>query len=145
MSQVFRIALPDKDVHRGKVVEMVLDSRYASPKIDTLASPPHAGLIFLNWTDTTGILGGITKILCSFPHGYNNYVPTVVGLYQSITGGGNTLPLQIGAIGMLTIDADQTNINLKYFSIDPFNPATAITPFILIIKFYVMAEHGTGT
>ncbi len=139
---IFRVALPDKDARRGKITDMVVDNRYPSPKIDTAARPPHAGLIFLNWNDTTAIPSGTTKVIYPFPHRYNT-CPTAFASYsfdngtQRIKG---TLPLQIGALGMLTIDTDDTNVNLKYFSFD--TGSTPIPAFTAQIRFYVMAEPG---
>lgn len=139
---IFRVGLPDKDVHRGKANEMAVDNRYPNPKIDTAASPPHAGIIFLNWNDITPIALGITKVIYSFPHRYNK-CPTMIASYsfdngtQRIKG---MLPLQIGAIGILTVDTDETNANLKYFSTDI--SSTSIPAFTAQISFYLMAEHG---
>lgn len=144
MSQVFRVAREGEDALRGKVDKMVLDSRYPVPKIDTQADPPHAGIIFLNWNDTTGVDNDITKLLFSFPHKYNK-MPTVFGTYAFDNGSTRlkgTLPFQFGALGMIFMDSDDVNINLKYYSFDFSIPATAILPFLMQIKFYVMAEHG---
>lgn len=144
MTQVFRVARENEDVLRGRIEKMVLDSRYAVPKIDTKADPPHAGIIFLNWADTTGVNFDTIKLLTSFPHGYNK-MPTVFGSYTFDNGSSRqkgTLPFQFGALGMIILDADDVNINLKYYSFDPSIPATAIIPFLMQIKFYVMAEHG---
>jgi len=146
MSDVFRIALPNSDVHRGKVDTMTLDSRYPNPKIDTLASPPHTGIVSIEWI-TTGIVvnGGITKLIYSFPHKYNS-IPTVFASYKfdnfsNVISG--TLPFQYGAIGLIIIDSDIKNINIKYYSFDIFN-STVIPPFVMQVRFYVMAEHGVS-
>lgn len=147
MSQAFRVALPGEDVLRGAISKMIVDSRYPFPKIDTQASPPHAGIIFLNWADTSGIPDGTIKLLCFFPHGYTK-MPTVFGSYAFDNGTNRlngTLPFQNGALGVIFLDADDVNINLKYYSFDQSIPATAILPFLMQIKFYVMAEHGFET
>lgn len=142
MSEVVRVTLPNKDLKLGKVIDMALDSRYPSPKIDTLATPPHAGIIFLNWVDTTTIPDGTTKLLYSFPHGYNK-APTVFGSCKFDNGTTilkGTLPFQLGALGIILIDSDDKNINLKYYSIDIFS--LVIPAFTMQVRFYVMAEHG---
>lgn len=144
MTEVLRIALPNKDVENGHIGEMVLDSRYPNPKIDTLANPPHAGTIFLDWNDTTGLPDGTIKLIDSFPHNYTK-LPTVFASYKFDNGSNilkGVLPFQNGSLGVLVIDSDDKNINLKYYSTDQGSPATAITPFIMQLRFYVMAEHG---
>lgn len=142
MSQVFRIALPDKNAERGKPDEMAVDSRYSNPKIDTQANPPHAGTIRLTWNDTTPIGNGTTKLLYSFAHQYG-YVPTVIASYRFDNGINvlkGTLPFQLGAFGVLTIDADEKNVNLKYYSVDTSGDPTPT--FAMQIHYYVMAERG---
>lgn len=142
MSQRFKLALPGFDAQSARVWEEVLDNLYPSPKIDTTPVPPHAGIIFLNWADTTAVPNNTTKLLYSFPHGYN-HIPTVFASYSYDNGTirlRGTLAFQNGALGMITIDADEENINLKYYSFDL--ASTAITPFIMQVRFYVMAEHG---
>jgi hypothetical protein len=139
---MFRIALPDKDVRRGKITDMVIDDRYPSPKIDTLAQPPHAGIINVNWNDTTTIPSGTVKLIHSFPHPYAT-APTAFASYafdnglRRIKG---TLPMSLGVIGILTIDTDDENVNLKYFSTD--SGGSPIPAFTAQIRFYVMAEPG---
>jgi hypothetical protein len=81
-------------------------------------------------------------MLYSFPHNYG-YIPTVIGTSEFDNGVQQVkgmLPVQIGAMGMVILDSDTTNVNLKYFSFD-FG-ATPIPPFTLKIRFYVMAERG---
>lgn len=139
----FKIALPGFDVRTSRVTEEVLDGLYANPKINTKASPPHLGIIRVNWA-TTGIIipTDTTRILYSFPHNYG-YVPTVFASYAFDNGtirSNGTLPFQMGGIGIVTIDADLVNINLKYYSFDL--ASTAITPFLMNVKPYVMAEQG---
>src|SRR6266513_509582 len=139
---VFKVALPGKDAHRGSITDMVIDNRYPSPKIDTAANPVHAGLIFLSWNDTTAIASGTTKVVYSFPHHYSK-CPSAFASYSFDNGTQRikaTLPLQIGALGILTIDTDDTNVNLKYFSFDI--GSTPIPAFTAQIRFYVMAESG---
>lgn len=139
---VVRIALPGADIIRGKVEEMVLDSVYPSPKIDTTASPMHVGTIYLNWDSTASVAYDTIKLLYSFPHNYD-YIPSVFAAYRFDNGSNilqGTLPFQNGALGMITIDADEKNINLKYYSFDLFS--SAIIPFNMQIRFYVMAEEG---
>lgn len=147
MSDVFRVAKPNEDVLRAAIGKMIVDSRYAFPKIDTQANPPHAGIIFLNWQSTAGINDGTTKILASFPHNFNK-MPTVIANYAFDNGTNRfkgMLPLQNGALGELFMDADDVNVNLKYYSFDQSIPATAIVPFTAQIRFYVMADHGYET
>lgn len=131
------------DINRAGVQDLVVDSEHGSPKIYTLARPPHTGDIFVNWQTTTPIPLGTTKIIYSFPHNFT-YTPTVFASYRSDDGvnqRAGTLPLQFGAIGMITIDADATNINLKYFSFD-ISGTGNIGPFTLQVRFYVMVERG---
>lgn len=144
MSNVFRIALPGKDVKEARVWETAVDNLYPNPKIDTAPTPPHAGIINLNWTRTAAVTNNTTVLIHSFPHGYN-HVPTVFASYSFsnatvTTPIKGTLPFQLGAIAIITIDADATNINLKYYSTDA--GATAINPFTMQIRYYVMAEKG---
>ncbi len=139
---IFKLSLPNNDVKRARIQDVVLDSTYPNPKINTKADPPHAGTISLNWVDTTGVPYATTKLLYSFAHGYNK-MPTVFASYKYDTGlvvRRGTLPFQLGALGMISIDADAKNINLKYYSFDIFD--TPIPPFIMQIRFYVMVEHG---
>lgn len=144
MSNVFRVALPNNDI-RAHLDSMAVDSRYASPKIDTLASPAHVGLISLNWNSSTIALPDTTiKLLYYFPHNYN-YTPTVFASYKFDNGANilkGTLPFQNGSLGIILMDADTKNINLKYYSTDAGAPASNIPPFIMQIRFYVMAEQG---
>lgn len=138
------MALPDRDVKRGRAVDMVLDARYPSPKIDILPNPPHAGIIFVNWNDTTGLAAGNIKLLYSFPHGYG-YVPTAFASYRFDNGSNilrGTLPFQNASIGEIIIDTDEINVNVKYYSFDQNVVPLAIGPFTMQIRFYVMSEHG---
>lgn len=139
---IFRIALPGFDVHRGKLEQMVLDSAVPSPKIDTTADLSHAGIIHLNWTDTTPIADGTTKTIYSFKHNCSQ-IPSVFANYTWDGGSGvrkGVLPLQYGALGMILLDADATNINLKYYSFD--SSSTAISAFVMEIRYYVMSDLG---
>ena len=138
----FSIALPGKDVYRGKVTDMVIDSRYPNPKIDTLGKPPHAGVIFLNWASSIAVPETTIRLIYSFPHNYN-FIPTVMASYDFDNGSARlkgTLPFQYGGLGIITIDADEKNINLKYYSTD--FAATVVPPFTMQVRFYVMAEQG---
>lgn len=139
---VFKLALPGFDVHRARAGELVLSNLMDSPKIDTQATPPHAGIIFLNWQTTTAIPFDTTKIITSFPHNLKR-IPQVIGSYR-FDNGFNTLkgtfPFQLGALGILTMDADEININLKYYSID--GASTAIPVFTMQARFYVIAAPG---
>lgn len=142
MSEVFRVALPGFDVHRGKLEQMALDNRMPSPKIDTAASPPHAGIIFVDWQDTSIIAFDTTKLIYSFRHNYGQ-IPTVFASYRWDNGSTilrGTLPFQLAALGMITIDADETNINLKYYSFDFLG--TNLPVFTMQVRFYVIAELG---
>lgn len=142
MTRVIRAALPGEDVLRGKVEKMALDSRFANPKVDTRAAPPHAGILFVNWQDTSIVNNDDTKLLYSFPHGYPK-APTVFASYAFDNGStqlNGTLPFQNGALGIMLMDSDDTNIYLKYYSIDFLG--NNITPFTMQVRFYVMAEHG---
>lgn len=140
--EVFRLALPNKDVHRGRPEDMAVDSRYHNPKIDTQAVPAHAGLIFLDWRDTAIIAYDTVRILYSFPHNYGR-IPTVIASYKFDNGTvilKGTLPFQLGALGMIVMDADEVNINLKYYSFDFLG--TNLPQFTMQIRYYVMAEQG---
>lgn len=139
---VFRIALPGFDVHRGKIEQMVMDNRYPSPKIDTQAVPPHAGLIFLDWRDTSVVNYDVVKTIYSFPHRMGK-IPIVVASYKFDNGTvvlKGTLPFQLGSFGMIVLDADEKNVNLKYYSFDFLG--NNMPQFTMQIRFYVMAELG---
>lgn len=142
--KAFRVALPNNDI-RANLDQLAVDSRYPSPKIDTQASPPHVGLIFLNWASSSiALADGTTKLLTFFPHNYN-YTPTVFASYKFDNGSNilkGTLPFQNGSLGMILMDADSVNVNLKYYSFDSSFPSTNISPFLMQIRFYVMAEGG---
>lgn len=140
--EVFRLALPGFDVHRGKIEQMILDSQYPSPKVDTQAVPTHAGLLFLDWQDITPINYDEVKTIFSFPHRLGR-VPIVIASYKFDNGTvvlKGTLPFQLGAFGIITMDADEKNVNLKYYSFDIFG--NNMPQFTMQIRFYVMAELG---
>lgn len=141
---VFRLALPGFDVHRGRPEQMVADNRLDSPKIDTMANPAHAGIIFLNWTRTAGVPLDTFLMVYSFPHNYNQ-MPTVIAGYKFDNGSvvlNGVLPFQLGGQGILTMDADDTNINVKFYSTDGSIPVSDIQAFIMQLRYYVMAEPG---
>lgn len=143
MSQVIKVALPGFNTNTG-VGNLVTDSVHPNPKIYTFASPPHAGTIFLAWS-TVGLTqaNGTTKLIYSFAH-HLDYVPTVFASHDFTNGvieRRGTLPFQYGALGMITIDADATNINVKYFSLD-LADTTPIPVFNMTIRYYVMVEPG---
>lgn len=139
-----KVALPGKDISSSDLQDFVLNSLAASPKINTKALPVHAGIIRVNWQSSNiAVALNTTRVLYSFPHGYN-YVPTVFGVHHFDNGSFQTdgvLPFQYGGLGMLLIDADATNINLKYFSTD-FSNTFPVTPFFMQVRFYVFAERG---
>lgn len=142
MSERFAISLPGSDVFGAKLTDEVVDSLYPNPKVSTIASPPHAGIIFLNWSSSLIIPERTTKLLYSFPHNYEN-LPTVLASYKFDAGSGifyGTLPFQYGALGLILMDTDAVNVNLKYFSLDI--ASTTIPAFLMQIRFYVMAERG---
>lgn len=139
---IFRMALPGFDVHRGKPEQMVLDNLTDSPKIDTQAKPPHAGIIFLDWKDTTPIGFDVIKKIHSFPHTYNQ-IPEVIASYKFDNGSVNikgTLPFQLGGLGMIVMDANETNVNLKYYSFD--SGGNTLPVFTMQVRFYVIAAPG---
>lgn len=138
------IAQPGFDADTARVWESVVHSLYPNPKIDTLPNPAHTGIIFVDWRRATGVDGGETILIDSFPHGYN-YTPTVFATYLFNDDSAGTLPFQVGALGMLTIDSDEKNINVKYHSIDFIFPTTPVEAFTMRLRYYVMAEHGIGT
>lgn len=140
---IIKLSLPGIDVKSSRLSDEVIDSRYANPKIDTEATPPHTGIVFLAW-NTTGLIYpiGTNRILYSFSHGYS-YIPTAFAAYSFDSGATRvkgTLPFQLGALGIITIDTDATNVNIKYHSVDV--TATAVPAFTMQIRFYVMAERG---
>lgn len=140
---VFRVSLPNTDVKRRIPQNMAIDSLLPNPKIDTRASPPHAGIIFLDWNTAQVVPYQTTKLLYSFPHPYG-YIPTVIASYKYDAGSTKTegvLPFTLGATGIIIMDADNANINLKYRSND-VPGTTNIGPFLMQIRFYVMAERG---
>lgn len=143
---IFKIALPGSNVRDSKLNEEAIDSLYPSPKVSTLAQPPHAGIIFLNWSSTTIALGqNTTKLLYSFPHGYN-YIPTAIGNYRFDNGSTiqtGTLPFQYGGLGLINLETTRTAVNLQYVSFDlALSPFTPIPPFLMRVRFYIMAERG---
>lgn len=147
MSEVFKLALPGNDALKASVSNEVVDSLYPNPKINTKANPPHTGIIRLHWVSSgVTVPYDQTNILYSFPHGYG-YVPTVFGNYKFDNGSiirRGTLPFQYGSLGIIVMDADDTNVYLKYFSYDLSVGLTAVPPFEMQVRFYVMAEQGRG-
>lgn len=142
---IFKIVLPGSKVDNSRVAEDIVNSAYPNPKVDTTASPPHAGIIFLNWA-STGITmaSGTSRLLYSFPHNYN-YAPGVFGVCAFDAGSGvkhGPTPFFIGAIGVIVLESDRNNVNLKYFSSDIGGPLTAISPFTMRVRYYVFAERG---
>lgn len=142
---VFRLVLPGGDAKRPRPKLIIVDRDMDVPKIDTSADPEHAGIIFLNW-ESTGITMPINtfRILDKFPHDLNQ-IPTVVASYKFENGSVSlkgTLPFQYGALGVITMDTDDENINLKYESFDANIPGTAIPPFLLQLHYYVMSNAG---
>lgn len=142
MTNIFKVALPNNDVARARVQDLVIDNRYPNPKINVKANPPHTGIIFLAWNDTTAVADQTTKLIHSFPHGYNS-VPTVFASHKFDNGSTirkGTLPFALGVLGIITIDADIKNVNVKFYSTNVFsNPMPAFT---MQIRFYVMVETG---
>lgn len=136
---VVRVALPGVDVKQARVWETAIDNLYPNPKIDTAPTPPHAGIIDVNWTRTAAVPDDTTILIHSFPHGYG-YTPTVFASHETEGISTGTLPFQLAALAVITIDADEENINLKYYSID--NSGSAITPFVMHVRYYIMAERG---
>lgn len=141
---IFKIALPGFNFRDSKPNEEAVDSLYPSPKVSTIARPPHVGIIFLNW-QTSGIVMNFNtnRILYSFAHGYN-YIPTAFSVCQFDNGSvkvNGTLPFAIGAIGGIVVDTDSINVNFRYKSSDLSN-ATPIPPFTMRLRFYVFAERG---
>lgn len=144
MSNIFKLMLPGFGFKDKTPAHSAVDSLLPSPKVDTAAQPPHVGIINLSWSDTTTVPYDTVKTLYSFPHGYNK-IPTVLGSFKlqvisSTNSPEGVLPLQLGALGMLGIDADEKNINLKYYSFD-FG-AQPMPVFTCKVHYYVMAEHG---
>lgn len=140
---IFKIALPGNDVKDASISQEVLDSQFPSPKVNTLAQPPHAGIIHLNWSSSVAVPLGTTKLIYSFPHGYD-YIPSCFASYSFDNGSvrnSGVLPFQYGAIGVILLDADIRNINLKYFSAD-LAGVTVVPPFLMQVRFYVFAERG---
>lgn len=138
----FRLAQPGFSIYSSKPEQMVLDNLLDSPKVDTAPDPPHAGVIHLNWQDTTPVPNDTTKDLWSFPHHFKQ-TPIVVASYQFDNGfvtPKGTLPFQNGALGMILMDADDQNVHLKYYSFDLFS--SLVGPFTMQIRFNVMAEPG---
>lgn len=142
---IFKIALPGSSIRNSELKDEVIDSRYSSPKVNTITDTPHAGIISVDWS-TTGLTfsRNTIKILDSFLHGYD-YVPTAMGSFKFDNGTNKVtgiLPIQIGALGIINVDTDQTNFNLKYVSLDGGSPLTIIPPFLLQVRYYIMAERG---
>jgi hypothetical protein len=139
---IFKISLPGQDVRGARLNEEVVDSIYPSPKVSTIASPPHAGIIHLNWSSSIILPNPTVKNLYSFAHGYNQ-IPSTLAVFSFDNGTTKTngiLPFNYGALGLILIDADSTNVNLKYISFDL--ASTVIPVFIMQVRFYVFAERG---
>lgn len=140
----FTLVKPGADVNHAQITDYIISQDYPAPKISTVATPAHAGIIFVNWASSIFLPLGTTRIIDSFPHGFS-YVPTVFATFKFDNGSRKiegALPLQIGAIGVIIVDADATNIYLKYYSID-LAGITIIPAFTLQARYYVMVERGT--
>lgn len=139
----FTLVLPGADVRNPTLSDIIVSEKYPNPKVLTTANPEHAGDIFVNWQSSIALPDGAIQLIDLFPHGYD-YVPTVIGTYKFDNGFGKiegTLPFQYGALGIIVLDADATNINLKYYSLD-LSGAVTIPPFTMTVRYYVMAERG---
>lgn len=139
----FAIAQPGSDAADPSVLHKVVDSLYPSPKINTKANPPHAGLIDLNWASSISVPNQTTKLLYQIPHGYN-YIPGAFAGFSFDNGTtriSGTLPFSLGGIGLIILDADPTYVNLKYYSTD-LASTTLIPPFTMLIRFYITADRG---
>lgn len=139
----FRLMLPGADIDRHRPQDAVIDRDLDSLKIDTTADPAHAGIIFLDWKSTTRIVNfDETVLLDSFPHKFGK-TPIVVASYKFENGTvllRGTLPFQLGALGMILMDTDDNNVNLKYYSFD-FS-GLPVPPFLMQLRYYVMANPG---
>lgn len=140
---VFRLMLPGADVDRHRPDQAVIDRDLDSLKIDTEADPAHAGIIFLDWKDPAKIVPiDNTILLDSFKHDFNQ-TPIVVASYKFENGTvllRGTLPFQLGALGLITMDTDEDNVNLKYYSTD--FQGFVVPPFLMQLRYYVMANPG---
>lgn len=140
------IMVKQGDARNARLQDIIVSDEYTNPKIYTVPTvPAHAGNIFLNWASTTKSASlDTTLILDSFPHGFK-YIPSVFGTFKfdnGTTQREGTLPFQFGSLAIITLDADATNINLKYYSLDAGIPATTIPQFNMQIRYYVMVEPG---
>src|SRR3954471_18535511 len=103
----FSIAQPGSSASDTRVMNKVVDSLYPSPKVNMKASPPHAGLIDLNWSSSISLPNQTTKTLYQIPHGYD-YLPGAFAGFSFDNGSvkvSGTLPFSIGGIGLIIIDA----------------------------------------
>lgn len=141
---IFKISLPGVDVHNSRIDQDVLNSLYPNPKINVLAQPPHAGVIFVDWVSTTiTVPSGSPKTIYSFPHGYN-YIPTALGTFDFDDGtvkGKGVLPLTVTigtVVSQIEIETDSKNVNVKIYT----DGSGAVPAFKIKIRFYVFAERG---
>lgn len=143
MSHKFSLVKEGADVNHPRLTDFIISQDYPNPKIYTQGSPSHAGNIFVNWQSSIFITQGSVRLIDSFAHGFA-YVPSAFATFKFDNGSTKregTLPFQYGAIGMITIDADATNVNIKYLSTD-LAGITIIPAFTMQIRYYLMVERG---
>lgn len=141
--RTFRLVKPGARVRNARITDIIASTNYPAPKIWTKANPAHAGTIFVNWQSSLIIPFGTVKLMDSLPHGLP-YVPSVFATFKFDNGSirrEGTLPFQDAALGMITIDADIVNINLKFYSTD-ISGITAVPAFTLTARYYVVVEPG---
>lgn len=142
MSQQFILSKAG-NAAQARLKDIIVSSKYSSPKIYTLGNPPHAGNIFINWSSSLAKAYGTTTLIDSFPHGFQ-YVPSVFATFNFQNSSNQLdgmMPFSYGAIGVITIDTDATNVNVKYFSTDLAN-TTVIPTFNMVIRYYLMVDPG---
>lgn len=139
---VMKISLPGYDVKTATPEQCAVHSSYPTFKSKIEQSPPHRGLLVVDFT--SGITQNVTHTVYSIPHGYS-YTPftfpfiVATGnpfLGTPIVGLGYTA---IGANFFVSAYADDNNFYVKVF--DNFNWIDASSE--LRVSFSIFAENGS--
>lgn len=139
----FRVALPGFNADRARSNELSVSDELPNPKIKLGEDPSHTAILFLDIASGPVYANGSITTWYSFKHGYD-YIPTVMGVYvgsSSSSDIGGLLPFPVGALGEIFIDADETNINLRFASYD-VTSAIPLPEILMRIRYFVMAEFG---
>jgi hypothetical protein len=135
----FKISLPGYDVKTATPEQCAVHSSYPSPKAKLDQTPPHVGLLVVDFTGT--VTQGVTHIVYAIDHGYEYTPLTMPSLVfrehagQVFSGVG-----QIGVGATLLIRARCTASQFIVDVYDNFNWTGSNAH--LEVSFHIFAENG---